>query len=210
MNYGQLKTAVSAYANRTDLTPMFPTFLELAEHRIYAGAQGTNDVSMQTPPLRLSTMITVVNPASTTLPSDFLELKRLSAFVGSLKVPLDFIPLEVSGVGESRSGSPAYFSLLNNTIVYSPTFTNVVEMIYFARFPTPALDADANWLLTNAAAVYLSAFLLEVAVYTRDEGMFDQQRMRFASAMNSLQTQDDGNKHSGAQLRIRHDARRLL
>ena len=210
MNYGQLKTAVSAYANRTDLAAMFPTFLEMAEHRIYAGAQGTSDPSMQTPPLRLSNMITTVNPASTSLPTDFLELKRLSALVGTVKVALDFIPFEASGPGESRTGSPAYFTLNGNNIVYSPTFSNVVEMTYYARFTTPVLDADANWLLTNAAAVYLAAFLIEASVYTRDDGMFQQQTLRYVEAMNALQAQDDGNKHSGSQLRVRTDGRRLI
>lgn len=210
MNYGQIKTAVSAYANRNDLTAMFPTFLEMAEHRIYAGSTSNGAPAMQVPPLRLSSMITVVNPASTVLPADFLEMKRVSAIVSGFKTPLDFIPYEVSGIGESRSGRPAYFTLNGNFLVYSPTFTNDVEMVYYARFPTPVLDTDSNWLTANAAAVYLSALLIEVSVYTRDDGMFEQQMMRYVSAMNALQAQDDGNKHSGANLRVRTDGRRLI
>ena len=47
-------------------------------------------------------------------------------------------------------------------------------------------------------------------MYTRDDGMHAQQSMRYVSAMNALQAQDDGNKHSGATLRMRTDGRRLL
>ena len=210
MNYGQIKAAVSAYANRDDLTALFPTFLEMAEHQIYSGALSNGSAQMQVPPLRLSTMISVITPTTTSLPADFLEMKRVSAIVGGQKKALDFIPFEASGGSENRSGVPSYFSLNGNNIVYSPTFTNAVEMVYYARFTTPVLDADTNWLLVNAAAVYLSALLVEVSVYTRDDGMHAQQSMRYVSAMNALQAQDDGNKHSGATLRMRTDGRRLL
>lgn len=210
MNYGQVKAAVSAYANRDDLTALFPTFLEMAEHQIYSGAMSNVAPQMQVPPLRLSSMIAVITPTTTSLPADFLEMKRVSAIVAGQKKPLDFLPFEASGLSENRVGSPSYFSLNGNSIVYSPTFTNAVEMVYYARFTSPVLDADTNWLLINAAAVYLSALLVEVAVYTRDDGMHAQQSMRYVSAMNALQAQDDGNKHSGATLRIRSDGRRLL
>ena len=210
MNYGALKAAVIAYANRDDLLALFPTFMEMAEHRIYAGAQAGTDSSFATPPLRLSTMIKVVNPASTTLPDDFTEMKRVSAIVGGAKMPLDFIPFEVSGINETRIGRPSYFSLNGNSIVYSPMFTNDVEIVYYGKFTTPVADTDTNWLTINAAAVYLSALLIEVAVYTRDDGMFHQQTERYVSAMNGLQSQDDGNKHSGANLRVRTDGRRLI
>jgi hypothetical protein len=73
MNWGQIKATVAAYANRTDLAAMMPTFLELAEQRIYnGGAEG------EVPPLRLSNMLTTVNPASLALPADFIEMKRVS------------------------------------------------------------------------------------------------------------------------------------
>ena len=210
MNYGQIKAAVSAYANRDDLTPLFPTFLEMAEHQIYSGAVSGGSGQTLVPPLRLSAMITVIKPTTTLLPADFLEMKRVSAIVGGQKKALDFVPFEVSGGQENRSGVPSYFSLNGNNIVYSPTFPNEVEIVYFARFTSPVVDADTNWLLVNAAAVYLSALLVEVSVYTRDDGMNAQQSARYISAMNALQAQDDGNKHSGATLRMRTDGRRLL
>jgi len=207
MTWRQIKDAVAAYAHRpTDLESLMPMFLEMAEQRIYTGAS-EGDV----PPLRLSSMLTVVNPASATLPADFLEMKRVSVVMSpSYKKPLDFKPLENMGEQENASGSPSFFSLRANSLVFSPSFSQDVEIIYYAAFPALVADSDTNWLTNNAPAVYIAAILAEVGYYTRDDELAQRELARFASVMNSLQAQDDGNKHSGAQLRIMQDARRLI
>lgn len=206
MNWGQLKAAVIAYAKRSDIAPLFPTFLELAEQRIYWGAS-EGDV----PPLRLSSMLRTVNPAGSSLPADFVEMKRICAVMSpTLKKALDFKPVENMGEQETAAGSPTFYGLQGNTILYSPTFSQPVEMIYYGTFTTPVNDADTNWLLTNASSIYLSALLIEVGTWAYDDDLLTKAIGRFASAMNSLQSQDDGNKHSGAQLRIMQDSRRLI
>lgn len=206
MTWRQIKDAVAAYAHRSDLETLMPTFLELAEQRIYAGAS-EGDV----PPLRLSSMMTVVNPASPTLPADFLEMKRVSVVMSpTYKKPLDFKPLENMGEQELASGSPSFFSLRGNSLVFSPTFSQDVEITYYAKFTALVNDSDSNWLTNNASSVYIAAMLVEVGYYTQDDNLTQRELARFASVMNSLQAQDDGNKHSGAQLRIMQDARRLI
>jgi len=206
MTWRQIKDAVAAYSHRADLEALMPTFLELAEQRIYAGAS-EGDV----PPLRLSPMMTVVNPASSTLPADFLEMKRVSVVMSpTYKKPLDFKPLENMGEQELASGSPSFFSLRGNSLVFSPTFSQDVEITYYAKFTALVNDSDSNWLTNYASSVYIAAMLVEVGYYTQDDNLTQRELARFASVMNSLQAQDDGNKHSGAQLRIMQDARRLI
>lgn len=206
MNWGQLKAAVIAYTKRSDLAAMFPTFLELAEQRIYWGAP-ESDV----PPLRLSTMLKTVNPASATLPADFVEMKRICAVMSpTLKKPLDFKPVENMGEQETASGAPTFYSLQGSSIIYSPTFSQPVELIYYGKFGTLSADSDSNWLSENASSVYLAALLIEVHMWSFNDAELAKAIARFASAANALQAQDDGNKHSGAQLRIMQDSRRLI
>lgn len=206
MNWGQIKAAVAAYANRSDLTDMMPTFLELAEQRIYNGA-AEGDV----PPLRLSTMLTTQTLSGVALPADFLEMKRVVAVMSTTyKKPLDFKPLEKMGEQETTSGDPQFYSMNNGNLVYAPTFSQPVEIIYYARFPTPVLDTDTNWLTNNASTTYIAAMLIEVGYYLRDNDLAKREMARFASQINAMQAQDDGNKHSGAQLRMIQDAKRLV
>lgn len=207
MNYGQLKAAVSAWTNRTNLTALMPTFLELTEQRIYNGSRING---RDTPALRTSDMLTVVNPFAGTLPTDWLEIKRLSWFSGTKKVALDYLPLERLSQMESMSGEPAYYSIRGGTVVYGPTFTNTVELIYYARPATPVADGDANILLTNASAIYLQGMLIEAGIYLRDPEMIAGALGEFRSAIIALQDDDDADQHSGAQMRMTPDQRRII
>lgn len=206
MNYGGLKTAVAAFANRTDLTAMMPTFLDLAEQRIYFGSQYGG---MKTEGLRLSNMLTVVNPFTGGLPASCISIKRLSWIDGLRKNPLDFLPLE--RIGQlSAAGAPSYYSLQGSNVVYGPTFSQDVELVYYSRYATPSADSDTNYLLTSASNVYLQAFLIEVGIYLRDEAMALAAMSGFASSINSLVEDDEEFQHSGATLRMTTDQRRII
>lgn len=209
MNYGELKTAVAGWINRSDLTAVVPTFITLAEDRIFWG----NDApEFATAPLRVGAMLTTVNPFSgTSLPSDWTELKRVSWILsGSIKYPLDFCPIEKIGPYEGISGRPQFYSLKGDTIVYGPTFTNDVEIIYYAKPAAMSGDSDTNFLLTDAPSVYLQAALLEAAIYLKDNDATMRHAKAFANALNAYQSQDDGNMHSGSTLRIKSDTRVTL
>lgn len=205
MNYGDLRTNVAAWMNRTDLTAIIPTFVALAQDRIFLGSPELN-----VDPLRIGDMLTVVNPfVGTALPSTWTEVKRLSWILsGSIKYPLEFMPLEKIGPYEGISGRPQYFSLRGDTVVYGPTFTNDVELIYYAR-PTN-LSADADNILANCDSVYLYATILEAALYMKDDAQAARIGIAFKNAVNAVQKQDDGNLHSGNTLRIRSDSRVMV
>lgn len=204
MNYGQLKSNIAAWINRSDLTDVIPTFITLAEDRIYLGSP-----DIDTEPLRVGEMLTV-NPAfsGTTLPSTWLELKRVSWFLsGDIKYPLEFLPLEKIGPYEGISGRPQYFSIRGDTIVYGPTFSNTVELVYYARPSAMSADSDQNSVLAAAPSVYLQASLMEAAIYLKDDEAALRHAKAFANALKAYQKQDDGNARSGATLRIRSDSR---
>ena len=71
MNYGELKAAVSAYTHRTDLAPMFPTFLANAEQRIYFG-------ELNSPKLRIAAMRAIATLANGTQPAGYLEAIKVT------------------------------------------------------------------------------------------------------------------------------------
>lgn len=204
MNYGELRANVAAWMNRTDLTAFIPTFVTLAQDRIFLGSPELN-----VDPLRLGDMLTVVNPFTGNLPSNWTEIKRLSWILsGSIKYPIEFLPLEKIGPYEGISGKPQYFSLRGDVVVYGPTFTNDVELMYYAR--PVNLSADADTILTGCDSVYLYATLLEASLYMKDDAQGQRMALAFKNAINAVQKQDDGNLHSGNTLRIRSDARVMV
>ena len=208
MDWGGIKAAVTQYAHRTDLAPLLPTFLELAEQRIYRGAS-EGDVK----PLRISPMLKTVTltAGNLTLPADFLEALRVSAlFAGGTKRPLDFQPITVSGNTEGVASSPSFYTIRDQQIVLSPSFSQDVELWYYSTFAPLVADADTNWITQNAPKLLIHGLLIEVGAWMRDDALTQREMVRFASAVNSLQSADDGNQRSGMQLRMISDSRRLI
>lgn len=205
MNYGELKANVAAWMNRTDLTAVIPTFVMLAQDRIYLGSPELN-----ADPLRIGDMLTVLSPfAGTSLPSNWTEVKRLSWILsGSIKYPLEFLPIEKIGPYEGIAGRPQFFSLRGDNVIYGPTFSNDVELMYYAR---PAnLSADADLIPSCCDSVYLYATMLEASIYLKDDAQAQRIALAYKNAINAVQKQDDGNLHSGNTLRIRSDARVMV
>lgn len=198
MDFGQLKTAVAAWANRSDLTSMMATFYELAEQRVY---NGSPDFGVDQ--LRISPMLVTVNPFTGTLPSDVCQIQRLAVIMdSSRRKSLEFIPYGQISTSQDYSGTPAFYSLNGSTVVYGPTFTNDVELTYYAKFASPSVDADTNWLLTNASSVLLYGMLVEVALYLRDQELLATVGKLYANAVNAVIDNDQQYQHSGSTLRI--------
>ena len=203
MTYGVLKTNLAAWINRTDLTGVIPTFITLAEDRIFRGS-----ASLGIDPLRVGAMLTTINPFSGTVPDDFAEMKRVSWILsGGIKYPLEFLPLEKIGPYEGISGRPQYYSIKGNQVIYGPTFANDVEIIYYARPSALTSDSDTNFILAKASSIYLYGAMIEAAIYLKDGDLADRMSAAFRDAVVAYQSQDDGDQHSGNTLRIRSDAR---
>lgn len=204
MNYGQLKTAVASWCNRSDLTALMDTFRDLAEQRIYNGSPDL-DVDQ----LRLSVMLTTDSAFAGTLAADCLQIHRVKVTLSdSLWKPLEYKPLEALTPYQPYQGQPAFYSVKGSSVVYGPSFdvaSYPVELIYYARFATPSADADTNWLLTNNPSVYLYAMCMEVGQWLRDDALLSSAAKLYANAQKACIANDQQGQRSGATLAIRTD-----
>lgn len=198
MNYAALKSAVAAWANRTDLAAHLPTFLALAEQRIWFG-----EPAAQIAPLRVLPMLTSVTLAPAggvaSLPADFLDVERVAALPadGNSKTPLTPRSPAAMGRFELTDGAPQFFAVRNGALVFGPRFALPVELLYYARPTTPVADADENWLMLQAPGVYLYGMLIEVALYLRDEGLGLAARDLYRNALSAVQTASDQQQAGG-------------
>lgn len=189
MNYGELKEAVSAYTHRTDLAPMFPTFLANAEQRIYFG-------ELNSPNLRIAAMRAIATLANGTQPAGYLEAIKVTQG-SNPQLELSYRPI---------SSMPCEFQAYTwdgTTMVLSRNQGFPVDLTYYKRFDTPVLDADTNWLMTNAPNVYLSSMTVEYARWARDDALGVRVASDYSSAINSLQSQDTAARISGSPLRMK-------
>lgn len=190
MNLGELKAAVRGYSHRSDVDAMLPTFLQIAERRIYYGEANT------LPALRASGMLKRVSMATPERPADYLETKMLTQD-GDARRVLTFRPLfEIPRLSRAYSWDGARLAL-------SPDQALPVDLLYYARFAQLSADSDTNWLLDTAPNVYLSAVLVELGRWARDEELAAREASNYASAVNSLHSSDKRAQHSGSLLYAR-------
>lgn len=196
MNYLQLKDAVRAYSHRpTDLDALFPTFLALAEQRIYHGEANAK-------PLRLSSMVKSVELADGNLPADFLAAKQVRGTVASATgQELYYRPLD------KLQGARSAYSFEGQVLVLGVDASFPLQLTYYGRYAALALDTDTNWLLTNAPGVYLASMLVEFGRWSGDDVLGPREAGNYASAAAAISASDRNAQHSGSPLIAKTDAR---
>lgn len=188
MNWGDLKAAVLAYTHRDDFTDLFPTFLALAEQRIYIGESNS-------PKVRCAAMRQFATLADGTRPVGFLEAIKV-AQEGSPDKTLTYRPLD-----QMPRACRAY-TWDGETLVLSQNEAFPVDLTYYARLATPVDDADENWLMANVPGLYLASLLVEVYRWAVDDMAATREAANYASAANSLNSQEKAAKISGSPLAI--------
>lgn len=184
--YGELKSAVAGWLNRTDLTSVIPDFVTLAETDI------RQDVRVQVMEQIATGTLTGETLAH---PSRFLEARRLvvGTEVHEYVTPLRYTELANSGAKVFTSIGQTFY-ILGGSGDYS--------LVYYQAFSPFTLDADTNWLLSNTPEVYLAAACRHGASYLKDandEQRFAQRYSAAVSRLNSQQVQSTW----GTQLRVR-------
>jgi hypothetical protein len=166
--YGELKTAVGSYLNRSDLTSYIQDFIRLGERRISYGSDAPNpSVPLRIPAMQNQTSGTITN-SSISFPTGFLEVIRLKGVSGTIYWTLDYAPNQRFTELEQDSNVPTHYTFLNNAIKTAGTGAASYVLDYYKAFTALASDSDTNWLLTNAPDAYLFAALLESAPFIAD------------------------------------------
>ena len=146
--FATLQTDIADYLHRTDLTDKIPGFIALAESAIFRelnirDIQATDEGT---------TYDDIVD-----LPSDFHALVRLTTTVGGVETSMDYAS-EGQGYNYAEGG-----------IRVADAGTGTEYKMYYTPVIRPLSSTyTTNWLLTNAADLYLYASCVEAAKYIRD------------------------------------------
>ena len=194
MNYAALTTLIQQYCESTETTFVanIPTFVQLAEERIYN--------SVQIPAIRRNQTGTLsTNNKYLTLPSDWLATFSLAVINadGSQEFLLD---KDVNFVRQSfpsptDTGKPQYYAIFDaNTFILGPTPDSAysVEMHYY-YYPTSIVTAGTTWLGDNFETVLLYGSLREAYTYLKGEAdMMQYYDQKYQEALGLLKQLGDG------------------
>ena len=199
--YTTLKASIANWLNRSDLTAEIQDdFIKLTEA----------DLNSK---LRVRSMIAqvniTVNAETADLPTDFLQIRDFYTLSGQTKTPLVYTtPAQMDTTsGTSTTGKPTTFTILGDTLRFSPkpdaTYTAVMN--YFKKFPALSSTNATNYILASHPAIYLYGSLFHAANFLG--GINPQQvqtwQQMYATAMERLELNDREDEYNGSPLQVR-------
>ena len=199
--YTELKASLANWLNRSDLTTEIgDDFIKLTEA----------DFNSK---LRVRAMIDqvsiTVNAETVAIPTDFLQIRDFYILSGQTKTPLVYTtPASMDTTsGTSTTGRPSSFTILGDTIRFSPKpdATYTAKMNYFKKFAALSSSVATNYILDNHPAIYLYGSLFHAANFLG--GINPQQvqiwQQMYATAMERLELNNREDEYNGSPLQVR-------
>jgi hypothetical protein len=171
VNYTQLVAAIEDYVETTESTFVsnIPTFVQLAEERIYN--------SVQIPAIRKNQAGNLtVNNKYLTLPTDWLATFSLAVVDPTTSAQSFLLNKDVNYIREafptpSDTGTPTHYAQFDSTsLIIGPTpdASYSVELHYY-YYPASIVDAGTSWLGDNFETVLLYGSLREAVIFQKGE-----------------------------------------
>lgn len=199
MNYGDLKSNIADWLNRSDLTSVIPTFVALAEadlNRILRHWRMEKRSVAETSGQYLD------------LPTDWIELIRVK-LTGGGTTELELISqADMSDLRDrsgDASGTPAFYCITGGQLEFYPTpsSTHNVEIVYYASLDSLTADGDENWLLTHHPDAYMYSALTHAAPYLDDDARVQVWSSLAQKAVSSINTESQQARFSGTGIRMK-------
>jgi hypothetical protein len=194
MNYATLSAKIQEYVQSTETSFVanIPTFVQLAEERIYN--------SVQIPAIRRNQIGTLTaNNKYLTLPGDWLATFSLAVIAsdGSQEflIDKDVNFIRQSYPSPTDTGVPAYYAIFDqDTLILGPTPDSnyQVEMHYYYQ-PESIVTTGTSWLGDNFESVLLYGSLREAYTYLKGEqDMMQNYEQKYQEALALLLRLGDG------------------
>lgn len=195
MNYSQLSQMIQDYVQSTETSFVsnIPTFVQLAEERIYN--------SVQIPALRQTSTASVsIGNQYMSLPTDWLSTFSLAIIHPTTNVYTFLLNKDVNFMREcfttsTATGAPQYYAIWDNdTMILGPTpnLAYTLELNYY-YYPPSIVSANTSWLGTNFETILLYGSLREAYVYLKGEqDMMQYYEQKYQEALAQLVRLGDG------------------
>jgi hypothetical protein len=187
----ELKTALTNWSKRSDLSTRYDEFIALFEARA--------NRFLRTKGMENAMTTTALTDGAVTNPTGFIAWKELR-YDGSPAYTLQPRPIEWIRNQEDLATAPLYFAVSGTETVCWPQ-TGSVKGTYYKSLDSLASNSS-NWLLASHPDAYLFGCLEEIGLYTQHEltGMWAQ---RAQALLEQIQSTDNANAIGGGPLTVR-------
>ena len=195
MNYSQLSTLIQDYCESTEqsFVANIPTFVQLAEERIYN--------SVQIPAIRKNVTGTMTNTFPYfQLPSDWLStfsLAVIDPITGEYEYLLnkDVNYIRAAYPPPNSYGKPKYYAIWDdNTMILGPTPDQAYTAeLHYYYYPASIVNVGNTWLSDNFETVLLYGCIREGYTYLKgDPDLMQYYENKYQEALGLLKRLGDG------------------
>ena len=195
MNYSQLVSLIEQYCETTEQTFVdnIPTFVQLAEERIYN--------SVQIPAIRKNVTGTMTaNFQYFQLPSDWLSTFSLAVIdptTGDYEYLLnkDVNYIRAAYPPPNSTGKPKYYAIWDDTsMILGPTpDTAYTAELHYYYYPVSIVTHGTSWLGTNFETVLLYGSIREAYTYLKGEqDIMNYYEQKYQESLALLKRLGDG------------------
>lgn len=195
MNYSQLVSLIQEYCETTEQTFVanIPTFVQLAEERIYN--------TVQIPAIRKNVTGTVtINFQYLSIPTDWLSTYSLAAIdpdTGEYEYLLnkDVNYIRAAYPFPTATGLPKYYAVWDDaSFILGPTPDKTYSMeLHYYYYPPSIVDVGTSWLGTNFENVLLYGAVREGYTYLKGEpDIMASYESKYQEALAQLKRLGDG------------------
>jgi hypothetical protein len=195
VNYSQLSTLIQDYCESTEqsFVANIPTFVQLAEERIYN--------SVQIPAIRKNVTGTMTNTFPYfQLPSDWLStfsLAVIDPITGEYEYLLnkDVNYIRAAYPPPNSTGKPKYYAIWDdNTMILGPTPDQAYTAeLHYYYYPASIVNVGNTWLSDNFETVLLYGCIREGYTYLKgDPDLMQYYENKYQEALGLLKRLGDG------------------
>lgn len=195
MNYSQLSSAIQQYTENTEssFVANIPTFVQLAEERIYN--------TVQLPAIRKNVTGNLTSGVKyLQLPTDWLATFSLAVIDPVTNAQEFLLNKDVNYIRQAYpdpddEGVPQHYAQFDaNTLILGPTPDDNYEMeLHYYYYPESIVTAGTSWLGDNFETVLLYGALREAYVYMKGEAdMIANYEAKYQESLGLLKVLGDG------------------
>jgi len=193
-DYSSLKLEVADFYNRSDLTSVIDSFIDLAEA----------EMQRRLKLLEFETTTTVaVTSGAGTLPAGFVGARSLSWSANPERILTYLTPDKLNSVNASNPDFVSYYTITGDQIKFANDATGTLNITYMARFTPLSASATTNAIITNHPGAYLSGALKYAAIYCKDLEAATGYQAIFAGEMDQIIADNKDRKYAGSALQVR-------
>ena len=200
MNYTGLRTQVSNYLNRGDISDaQMDVFIDNAEAELNRMVRHRKMIKRVT---------ANISAHFTTLPADWLEAVNVQLNTDPLTL-LRQVTLETADQYRENNGdttgTPQFYAIVGETLelVPRPSAEVTLELTYYSKIPALSETNTSNWLIEEYPDLYLYAVAKQACIFLMDDERLTTYAALYTAQLNALQDEQERVKFAGGSLTVK-------